>query len=59
MDGNMENNQTVYNLTGKIAAIPVVDKTLTKSGYAADAKATGDAIAELKSRIDNIVNGLN
>lgn len=54
MDGNLENNQTVYNLKGKIAAIPVVDKTLTKSGYSADAKATGDALKEIKAAVSTM-----
>lgn len=34
-------------LKGRITAIPQVDKTLTKDGYAADAKATGDRIKGL------------
>ena len=54
MDGNMENNQTVYNLNGKIEAIPVVDSTLTKSGYSADAKVTGDALKELREAVSSL-----
>lgn len=48
MDGNIENNQTVYNLNGKIITIPTVDSTLLKEGYAADAKVTGE---ELEARV--------
>lgn len=40
-------------LTGKVSTLPVVDKTLTRAGYSADAKATGDAIAENKQRIES------
>ena len=54
MDGNLENNQTVYNLNGKIEAIPVVDSTLTKSGYSADAKVTGDALKELREAVSTL-----
>lgn len=39
-------------LTGKIPTLPVVDKTLTRAGYSADAKATGEAIAENDKKID-------
>lgn len=53
MDGNLVNNQTVYNLTGKIEVVPLVDKTLTKSGYSADAKATGDALKKLSEALSN------
>lgn len=34
----------------------VVDKTLTKSGYAADSKVTGDKISETKTQVDEIKN---
>jgi len=39
-------------LTGKIPTLPVVDKTLKRAGYSADAKATGEAIAENNKKID-------
>ena len=39
------------------AEIPAVDATLTRSGQAADAKATGDAIRSLSEEIANIPNG--
>ena len=35
-------------LKGKILALPLIDKTLTQKNKAADAKATGDAIADVK-----------
>ena len=34
-----------------------VDSTLTEAGYAADAKVTGDKISDLKSALENAVNG--
>ena len=37
----------------------VIDSTLTQSGQAADAKATGDAIAGLENEIAQIVHGLS
>lgn len=54
MDGKAETNMTVYALKGKITTLPVVDKTLTKEGYAADAKKTGTEIEHLNNRMDNI-----
>lgn len=43
---------SVHNIKGNVSQLPVVDSTLTRSGYSADAKATGDAIAENKQRIE-------
>lgn len=37
----------------------VIDATLTQSGQAADAKATGDALAEIKADLDNIDGSLS
>ncbi len=37
----------------------VIDKTLTKSGQAADAKVTGDSVTALKEDLGNIVNDVN
>lgn len=51
MDGNLEANKTLNNLKGKIVSLPKIDKTLSKSGQAADAKVTGDLIAGLTERI--------
>lgn len=44
---------SVQNIKGSVSKLPVVDNTLTRSGYSADAKATGDAIAENKQRIES------
>ena len=56
MDGNIEKNQAVYNLTGKILSIPTVDKTFSKNGYAADAKLTGEALEERVKKTDIVDN---
>lgn len=41
-------------LQGKITQIRGIDKTLTKEGYAADSKATGDAVKSLRQRIEKM-----
>jgi len=45
VEGTVENSHV---LKGKIKSIPSVDKTLTKEGSPADAKAVGDAIRALQ-----------
>jgi hypothetical protein len=57
LNGNTEEMQR-GNLHGKVVSIPLVDKSLTKSGYSADAKATGDALSK-KVNIVDIVDNLN
>lgn len=57
MEGNVQNNQAFYNLRGKVVSIPQIDATLEKTGYAADAKVVGDALA-LRVRKDEIVDHL-
>ena len=42
MNGNIKESEKVLN--GRVKEIPSIDKTLTKEGMCADAKATGDAI---------------
>ena len=57
MDGNATKNTTLHNLNGKIVSIPRVDSTFSKEGFAADAKATGEALdARLKKAdvVDNL-----
>lgn len=56
MDGNLENNQALNELKGKIIRIPRVDDTLSREGYAADAKKTGDALADLQRQIDELAS---
>ena len=52
MDGNIAKNNEFTELKGTIVKIPEVDETLSKEGYAADAKKTGEALADLQSQID-------
>lgn len=56
MDGNLENNQALNELKGKIVRIPRVDDTLSREGYAADAKKTGDALNEKLKKTDVVDN---
>ena len=51
------NAEILERITGKITGV-VVDTTLTKKGMSADAKATGDAIANLQAQIDELKNKL-
>lgn len=53
MEASLESKE----LKGKILTIPRIDKTLTKEGYAADAKVTGEAIEKMVKKVD-IVNDL-
>ena len=46
VEGNVNEIESLKALRGKITTIPQVDNTLTKKGYSADAKVTGDAINE-------------
>lgn len=59
MAGNVENNQAMNQLKGNVFVIPSVDSTLSKEGYAADAKATGDGLAarvKTADIVDNLVS---
>lgn len=49
-DGTMN----VKALKGKVTTLPRVDDTLAKEGYAADAKKTGEELAKLNDRFDNV-----
>ena len=50
----METNAEILErITGKITGV-VVDTTLTKKGMAAEAKATGEALANLQAQIDEL-----
>lgn len=40
------------SVNGRVYTIPIIDKTLANEGQCADAKATGDALAEHKTRLD-------
>ena len=52
MNGNIKESEKA--LRGKIVALPSIDKTLTKSGMCADAKATGDKINAVARRMDSL-----
>ena len=54
MDGNLENNQAVNNLKGKVIQVPLVDATLTKAGYAADAKVVGEALSSMATSVASL-----
>lgn len=56
MDGSINSNHALNDLKGKIVEIPKVDNTLSKEGYAADAKKTGDALADLQRQIDELAS---
>lgn len=58
MDGNVSTNQMINNLKGKILNIPKIDKTLTRSGFAADAEVTGEELSK-RFTTDDIVDNLN
>lgn len=51
LEGNVE---ATNEIKGRIYTLPQADETLTKKGFAADAKATGDRFNELEGRFDNI-----
>lgn len=52
MDGTVQTTQV--ELKGEIVYIPEVDKTLTKDGYSADAKVTGDRLDTLAEQMGNL-----
>ena len=54
-DGIEAQRQTMIESIASVAG-QGTDTTLTQSGVAADAKATGDAVGELKSAIDSIID---
>lgn len=58
MEGNVERSTEKQNLKGKIAKIPLVDETLTRKGEAADAQVTGQEIARLDKRLDDLIKEL-
>ena len=56
--GEVKDNDYVKSLRGKVRNIPKVDATLTKGGYAADAKTVGDYLKE-KVDIRDIIDDFN
>lgn len=54
MEGDLKNNQALYNLKGKVSDIPLVDGTLKKEGYAADAKVTGEELERLRAELERL-----
>lgn len=57
VEGNVKDVESLKALRGTIRYVPKVDDTLTKKGYSADAKVTGDAIAE-RVRFNDIADNL-
>lgn len=55
---NKTNNSLVFQNTPELPDNVYVDKTLTESGNAADAKVTGDAITELKNETSGLKGDL-
>lgn len=51
------NTEAKKSINGKVTVIPTIDKTLSKSGYSADAKVTGDALKK-KVNTSDIVDNL-
>jgi hypothetical protein len=52
MDATVQTTET--QLKGKVVYIPEVDKTLTKDGYSADAKVTGDRLNAFSEVLDEL-----
>lgn len=46
-------------ITGKIKDFPIIDHTLTKDGYCADAKVVGDALSNHMQLINELRTELN
>ena len=56
MNGTIE-QEKLNELKGKIYKIPEIDKTLNAENKCAEAKAVGDAIADLQRQINEIKGG--
>ena len=54
---NIKGNMNPQKLLGKVKTIRQTDRSLMKSGYAADAKVTGEALEARVKKVD-IVNDL-
>ena len=52
VEGNIDNE--LNELKGKVVSIPQIDATLSKEGFSADAKVTGDAIRALSTDVANM-----
>lgn len=51
---SVEGTATNDVLKGKVIAIPQIDNTLSKEGFGADAKATGDKIKEIETKLEEV-----
>lgn len=58
VEGTVEVNEKVNRITGKITSIPAVDITLTKRGYAADAKEVGVRLKSLETSMKNVMESV-
>ena len=52
MDTTGSAEYTVPVIKGKVHEMPIIDATLSKSGYSADAKAVGDALKRKTNAVD-------
>ncbi len=55
LEGNAEKNTLLQKLSGKIRYVPELDETLSHPDKAANAKATGEAIARVEAKADMMV----
>lgn len=58
IEGKAESGRALYEISGKIKEVPKVDDTLSKEGYAADARMTGRELARIEKKIDDMIDSM-